>query len=594
MGDNLFEWIEWGPQAFERARAENKPIILDISAVWCHWCHVMDQTTYADAEVAELIKRSFIPVRVDNDRQPDVNRRYNMGGWPTTVFLTPEGKIITGGTYIPPERMKHLLQQLVEAWQKDPLSLQARAVEVSPLSGPSVKVGEKMDVPLVSSATRMVLGAVVNSFDSLYGGFGLEPKFPHTDALQLALAQHCHTGNAEYLKIVTKTLDSMGDGGIWDHEEGGFFRYSTTRDWSIPHFEKMSEDNAKLLETHLSTYEVTGKASYRHVASRIVDYVTRTLSDQKDGGFFGSQDADEEYYKLTGKLRAARQPPQVDRTVYVDWSALMSSAFLHASFTLERPELRDFALKTLNLLLAKGHTPGNGLKHYLSDGGPRQPSLLMDQVHAASSLIDACQATAEDNYLLKAKTLMDFALKRLYDHSADGFFDRVEATEDWGALKQRIKPLDQNSAAAEALVKLHELTGEEEYLRKAEATIAAFQSVYSDYGIMSAGYASAADKLLNLPLKIVIIGNKSDGETEKMLSACFTTYHPRKLIELLDAKQHAEKIAKLGYAPQELPTAYPCIGTVCLEPLSEASKLRAQIVDLRRKTSPRMNQTQSP
>jgi uncharacterized protein YyaL (SSP411 family) len=251
---DAIEWFEYGPEAFNKAATENKPILLAISAVWCHWCHIQDKTTYSDPEVVRLVNRDYVPIRVDNDKRPDVNRRYNLGGWPTTAFLTPDGDIIAGGTYIPPEDMKDALRK-VKA-----LYLQGKAK--SPSAIPSSEDAEKQLTAEVSQGIiDDVLTSLVMSFDSVYGGFGDNPKFPHTDALELALVQYWYAGDKGLLTMVTKTLDHMARGGMYDHEDGGFFRYSTTRDWSIPHYEKMCKENAKLLGTYLHAYQATGETS---------------------------------------------------------------------------------------------------------------------------------------------------------------------------------------------------------------------------------------------------------------------------------------------------------------------------------------------
>lgn len=175
-----------------------------------------------------------------------------------------------------------------------------------------------------------VLGYVAASFDPVYGGFGDAPKFPQTDSLELALTQYWYTGDNGLLTMIMKTLDRMAEGGMYDREEGGFFRYSTTRDWNVPHYEKMCEDNARLLSTYLHAYQATGREEYRKLVSEIAQYVNLTLSDQSIGGFYGSQDADEEYYKLRKSERANVDRPYVDKTIYTNWNGLMIRAYLEA------------------------------------------------------------------------------------------------------------------------------------------------------------------------------------------------------------------------------------------------------------------------
>lgn len=305
------EWREWGHEAFREARDSGRPILLAIGAVWCHWCHVMDRESYSDPEIVRIINSEFIPIRVDNDKRPDVNSRYNMGGWPTTAFLTADGEVMTGGTYIPPERFKPLLKKISRFYQDNRDDIKGR---IRALREPEDEV--KRAGRLQPAIIENLLEDIRDSFDGKYGGFGVEPKFPHTSAIDLALAGYLRTGSDDLLRIVTQTLTAMAAGGIYDHEMDGFFRYSTTRDWSIPHFEKMLEDNAGLLKNFLHAYQVTGDESLRRTAEGIIRYVDSTLSDPETGAFYGSQDAGEEYYALKKEERLKRPAPHVDGTIW--------------------------------------------------------------------------------------------------------------------------------------------------------------------------------------------------------------------------------------------------------------------------------------
>jgi uncharacterized protein YyaL (SSP411 family) len=230
-------WREWSDDAFAQAQAQDKLILLGISAVWCHWCHVMDETSYSDPEIIRLINERYIAIRVDNDQRPDVNRRYNLGGWPTTAFLTPTGDLLTGGTYIPPPQMLGYLTQVGDGYKNSKPDLLARiaAIDAKREQARSALVATaKLSPAIVDTILRDIL----DNFDSVYGGFGDAPKFPQTDTIELALEKYFATRDEQLLTVVTITLANMASGGTYDQEAGGFFRYSTTRDWRIPHFEK--------------------------------------------------------------------------------------------------------------------------------------------------------------------------------------------------------------------------------------------------------------------------------------------------------------------------------------------------------------------
>ena len=298
-------WRPWGEEAFAAARAEDKPMLLDIGAVWCHWCHVMDGESYEDPAVAEILNRQFVCVKVDRDERPDVDARYQravqaltgQGGWPLTAFLTPEGEVFFGGTYFPPEDNRFgrpgfvsVLRQIADAYRgdRDKVAKNAAAIRQH--------VAESLDEARPGEVTpRLVEQAadqMARLFDIRYGGFGTAPKFPHPAACEFLLARWWDTRLDWPREVVEKTLAGMARGGIRDHVGGGFHRYAVDERWIVPHFEKMSYDNSELLRAYLSAYQALGTDLYRDVATGIVDWVLEVLADTKRGAFFTSQDAD--------------------------------------------------------------------------------------------------------------------------------------------------------------------------------------------------------------------------------------------------------------------------------------------------------------
>jgi len=299
------DWHSWGEAAFERARAADKPILLDIGAVWCHWCHVMDGESYEDPKVAEVLNRDFVCIKVDRDERPDVDARYQravaaltgQGGWPLTAFLTPQGEVFFGGTYFPPEDNHHgrpgflsLLAQVARTYreERDRIAKNAAAIRRH--------VTESLDEAKRGAITPQIVdrGAdqMARLFDVRYGGFGTAPKFPHPAACELLLVRWRDTGLAWPREVVEKTLVGMANGGIRDHVGGGFHRYAVDERWIVPHFEKMAYDNAELLKAYVAGYAALGLPLLREVATGIVDWVLDVLSDRERAVFFTSQDAD--------------------------------------------------------------------------------------------------------------------------------------------------------------------------------------------------------------------------------------------------------------------------------------------------------------
>jgi uncharacterized protein YyaL (SSP411 family) len=558
-------WLEYGPEAFEKAKIENKPVLLAISAVWCHWCHVQDETTYSDPGVIRTINRDYVPIRVDNDRHPEINRRYNMGGWPTTAFLTATGDAITGGTYIPPDQMKTILRNVREHYLHNKSAYTKRSIEPA---------AESSAIDPSSEVIDNILGSLVADFDPLYGGFGDEPKFPHPDALELALAQHWYSGDKGLRTIVTKTLDHMASGGIYDRIEGGFFRYSTSRDWKTPHYEKMCEDNARLLGVYLHAYQATGKDEYRRIASEVLQYVNTTLTDQQAGGFYGSQDADEDYYGLAKIERTSARTPQVDKTIYTNWNGLMIHAYLEAGQLLDDRTLTAFALKSIKRLIDESFDDDTGaMCHYLSDEKPHLSGLLVDQVDFSHALIKAYETSGDKNYLERAQGFVRYMDASLLDATNGGYYDTVPSTGSPGYLNRPEKPLDENSLASILLMKLNHATGDETYHERARSTLKMLSAEYTRHGYMASTYGLALDLFLNEPTRIVIIGPPKELKTRQLLETSLRAYDPRKMVIPLDPDADRERLNRLGFAAEPQPRAYVCTGKTCYPPTTEPEEI---------------------
>lgn len=319
------DWHEWGDAAFDRARAENKPILLDIGAVWCHWCHVIDRESYENPEISAIINRFFVAVKVDRDERPDVDARYQaavsavsgQGGWPLTAFLTPDGKPFFGGTYFPPEDamgrpgFRRILMSMAQAYEtkRDDVERAAVSIEQAVQSAEgAMAIPGKLSRDFVPAMT----GAIVARFDSRNGGFGQAPKFPHSSAIDFLLERYQATGEIKLLAVAQTTLEKMARGGVYDQIGGGFHRYSVDERWVVPHFEKMAYDNSGLLRNYLHGWQVTGNPLFREVAEGIISWTLDVLVDREKGGFFSSQDADisldddGDYFTWTlAELRAA-------------------------------------------------------------------------------------------------------------------------------------------------------------------------------------------------------------------------------------------------------------------------------------------------
>jgi uncharacterized protein YyaL (SSP411 family) len=299
------QWNEWGSEAFATAQRENKPILLDIGAVWCHWCHVMDRESYDDPEVARIVNELFVAVKVDRDERPDIDSRYQVavsaisgqGGWPLTAFLTPDGKPFYGGTYFPPNEgygrpsFKRVLQSIADAYRQKTTEVveQAQMVEIAISRAESFASGSGEFSPKVIDA---IVESALKMFDPQNGGFGSAPKFPHPAVLDLLMDQYARSGEEKLHEVFVRTLEKMARGGVYDQLAGGFHRYSVDEHWIVPHFEKMCYDNSELLKNYVHAYQVTGSEFFAAVAHDIIRWMDEWLSDREHGGFYASQDAD--------------------------------------------------------------------------------------------------------------------------------------------------------------------------------------------------------------------------------------------------------------------------------------------------------------
>jgi uncharacterized protein len=300
------QWNEWGEEAFATAQRENRPILLDIGAVWCHWCHVMDRESYDDPEVAKIVNERFVAVKVDRDERPDIDSRYQVavsaisgqGGWPLTAFLTPHGKPFYGGTYFPPNEnygrpsFKRVLTSIADAYHQKNSEVvdQAQMVEIAISRAESFVGGSGQFSPAVIDA---IVEAALKMFDPQNGGFGSAPKFPHPAVLDLLMDQYARSGDEKLREVFVPTLEKMARGGVYDQLAGGFHRYSVDEHWIVPHFEKMCYDNSELLKNYVHAHQVTGSEFFAAVARDIVRWMDEWLSDRERDGFYASQDADD-------------------------------------------------------------------------------------------------------------------------------------------------------------------------------------------------------------------------------------------------------------------------------------------------------------
>jgi uncharacterized protein len=680
-------WREWGEEAFAAAQKDEKPILLDIGAVWCHWCHVMDRESYDDPEIAKIINDNFVAVKVDRDERPDIDSRYQaavsavsgQGGWPLTGFLTSDGKPFYGGTYFPPGEQhgrpsfRRVLLSIATAYREKRSDAVEQAEKVvSAIARAESLSGQDADFsPAVITA---IVESALEAYDARNGGFGTAPKFQHPAALDLLIDQagrhnagrHNHERAQE---VYSNTLERMARGGVYDQLAGGFHRYSVDERWVVPHFEKMAYDNSELLKSYAHAFQATGSVFFADVARDIIRWMDEWLSDRELGGFYASQDADAsmdddgDYFtwtrdearsvldpeeadvaclhydineigemhhnpaknvlyqrapvpeiarrlnleaaKITELLASAkkkmyaarllRPTPYVDKTVYTGWNGLCISAYLEAAKVLHRASARDFALRSLDRILASALKPDGGLLHVIAYSDPKAEhrevtGLLEDYAFTASACLDAYEATGKLGYFTAAQSIGDRMIAKFFDTVGGGFFDSEAPAAALGVLGTRRKPFQDsptpagNPAAAIVLCRLHSYTHDVAYRDKAEQTLELLAAVAGRYGIFAGTYGVAAVHLASPATQVVIVG---EGElAEQLHEAAISGYAIRRSIVRLSRQDAsatslppalAETIPNLPGLATSGAVALVCTGFACQPPTSDPEALRSTL-----------------
>ncbi|RUL89645.1 thioredoxin domain-containing protein [Tautonia sociabilis] len=483
---NPVDWYPWGEEAFARARAEDRPIFLSVGYSACHWCHVMERECFENDDIARLMNDFFINVKVDREERPDVDQIYmaavqamsGQGGWPMSVFLTPDGRPFWGGTYFPPRDIPgrpgfpRVLRSIHEAWTDRKESILNAAGE---LTGHLGSIGQipasdgELDASLLDNATRHLTRA----FDPRHGGFGPAPKFPHPMDLRVLLRAHARSGDEHALHMVRFSLDAMARGGIYDHLGGGFSRYSTDDEWLVPHFEKMLYDNALLGSTYVEAFQLTGDAEFSRVAREVFDYVIGRMTDP-EGGFHATEDADSEgeegkYYVWTlDEIRSVLGPDRAD--VFASVYDVTARGNWEGKTILRLPKPLDEAAAALGkdaedlrrelaedrarLLEARARRvpPGKDTKILTSWNG------LM-----IAALADGAHALGEERYLDAAERAAGFILDRL--RTSDGRL--LHCYKDGKARFNAY--LDDYANLIDGLTRLFEATGRPRWVASALA-----------------------------------------------------------------------------------------------------------------------------
>ena len=535
----------------------------------------MDETSYSDPAVISGINERYIPIRVDNDERPDVNRRYNLGGWPTTAFLTPNGEILNGATYIPPDAMRHYVVEVADIWRDKGADLEPRLRELKEQEAHAheLRPGD-LEPAIVGSIAALIRG----QYDPEYGGFGREPKFPQPKLLRFLIDEYRRTMSDDIATMLHKTLAAMASGGMYDELEGGFFRYSTTRAWGVPHFEKMLEDNAELLLIYSEAHRTFPSAGYDRIVRDLMRWMNAVLWREDVRAFSGSQDADERYYTLDAAGRAAHGAPFVDRRVYAGWNALAASAYIAAANALGDAVPRERAVAVMRSLGSR-MWDGAALAHFDRGDGPELRGLLADYVAAIGTVLDEYETGLHPGALPAAADMAGAMRRSLEDPLAGGFWD-VPDRDAPGRLARREKPIEDGAAAADTLLRLAVLTGDDQWRESATRALRGFVGEYRRWGQFAAAFGSAVARALSEARLVVVVGPVDDPIATALWQVALRSDDPAGARQWLVPGRDAEPIADRGYPPERV-AAYVCIGTACSAPIVAPAGLAAELTRAR-------------
>ena len=671
---NPVNWYPWGEEAFEEAKRLNRPVFLSIGYSTCHWCHVMEDESFDEPEIARILNQHFVAIKVDREVRPDVDAIYmsavqamtGSGGWPLSIWLTPERKPFYGGTYFPPrDRGPHQgFATVLEAIQRYYSQERGKVEEVAEQLTGFIKrdleaAAATATQPPGDEVLKLAKSAYSRNADRALGGLLGHMKFPATFPIRFLLRFHRRTGDPEALQLATLTLERMAAGGIHDQIGGGFHRYSTDPHWLVPHFEKMLYDNALLALAYLEGWQATGRADFAQVTGEVLRYVMHEMTSP-EGGFYSATDADspnpegepEEgwfftwtpqeieavlgverashfnaYFGVTPggnhdgrnvlhrerepaevalelgiepdqllatlrtareqlyQARARRPAPLRDEKILAAWNGLMISAFAKAGFSLEEPAYTEAARRAARFVLEEMREDGRLLRTF-KDGHASGPAFLEDYAFLIAALLDLYEADPDPLWLHRALSLQETLDAHYADEPGGGYFNNAD---DHERLLAREKPGQDgalpsgNSIAAQNLLRLAELTGDDRYRERASMLFSAFHETLTRAPTALPEMLLAIDFQLEPTKEIVVIRPPSGGDLAAMIAPLRSTHLPNRILVVategddLDAHSAVVPLAAGKLAREGKVTAYLCESHVCKRPTTDPEIFAAQI-----------------
>ena len=550
----LIPWRAWSSEAFAEAQARNRPILLCITTAWSQWSHLMDERAYSDDTVQYLIKTDFVPIRVDAAARPDIDRRYNRGGWPTTAFLTPEGELMAGATYIPVQEMRDFLVELAEEYRKNRDTIREKLDALKEKRRAAEAAEKATDGVLTPAIPAETMAFITGAFDRVNGGLGDAPKFTHTEALHFALAWCQHSLDYNLAALVKHSLDIMALSNLYDREDGVFFRFANDAQWEKPERECTLEENAALVSLYMEAAHVFREDAFTQTGARVLQFMLEKLRDPGSGAYFGGFFAPEEYYDLPAAQRCAFGETCVDPVIHARENALAAQAFLDAFRTTEHTAYRDYASAILDHLWQTMWDAERGVARNW-EGTAYGWGWLPDQTAAARAFIHAYEATGVREYLERARSIAAHILRHHHDTATGGFWDSAPHLGEapLGLLAQRQEVMADTAAAAELLTRLWRLTKIERYRAVAQTALANYAVTFRHFAYFGAPYGLAVDRLLRAPAHIIVTGSRTAPAAQSLYQQALRIHTPAQIVQWLDPKRDSDLLAAHGMAAADSP-----------------------------------------
>lgn len=595
--DQEIHWRPWGAAAFAEAKREGKLVLLDLTAVWCHWCHVMDETTYSDPAVIQALNARFIPIRVDADRYPQVADRYLTSGWPTTAVLTPQGHVLATQTYLLPAEFRRMISEVEDFYRRKRGDVDRKGAEMDR----AVQETWKSEPPDTAGTAALgtQIGRTVDELrreeDRKNGGFRSAPKFHNPDAVAFLFREARLRRDREIRAVALRAVD--GAMRLEDSVWGGYFRYGTKPDWSAPHYEKLLSGNADMLGSLALAYRETGARKYSDAVSRTVDYVNRWLGAAPEaggspGGWFGSQDADvgshdpratfyagEDYYVLGDRARRSEGLPHVDSTIYVDANARMVSALIEANRARALSPDREPAREKLAMdrIWREARSPDGSLYHALTPHGRVSPGLLRDQALAGLAYVDLYEATGDTIQLGRARVLRDWLRAHLEDRVGGGFRHGVPDSDAVGRARAGERTEEGSVLAATLYLRLYWLDEPPADRETVDRTLLWLRS--GSAGPLDPATALLAERAAAKPVRIAVVGAGDRGKASPFLAAAYRTDAPEIVVRLYEEGGPRARWGKVSFPAKPAPALYVCGERACSPPMTDPGTLERRIRD---------------